>query len=56
MVRAIMEEMSGLTAEIRLFGAEPTPSFPYTKGGREGGRDTPTIWNVVIDDMLCLLL
>ena len=48
-VAAHLRELTGLNAVMTIPNAGDTNSFPYSKGGKQGGVETPDEWNAVID-------
>ena len=51
--RVILEELSGLEARATLPGADPWGQpWEYTRGGREGGVDTPSLFNMIMEERL----
>eukprot|EP00974_Lingulodinium_polyedra_P120205 11174104-Lingulodinium_polyedra.AAC.1 len=51
--RCLLEELTGLRVKASLPGVDAPEGFiPYTRGGREGGVDTPTLFNITVEDAL----
>ncbi len=48
----LMRELTGLQAVISLAGVGTTPPFPYSRGGKQGGVETPLEWLTMIDELL----
>ena len=44
-VAAIMEEYRDLWAKISIMDMEPTDAFDFGRGGRQGGNETPQLFN-----------
>ena len=48
-----MEELSELEARATLPGADPWGQpWEYTRGGREGGVDTPSLFNLIMEERM----
>ena len=47
-----VRELTGMHAYIRLPHAGQTVLFPYTKGGKQGGIETPDEWKAVVDSIM----
>ena len=52
LVAGMMRELTGLHAFMSLPAAGVTRPFDYSKGGKQGGVETPDQWNAVMDNML----
>eukprot|EP00973_Karenia_brevis_P017811 2447523-Karenia_brevis.AAC.1 len=52
LIRALMSEMSNLEATVTIPGATESEPIRYDRGGRQGGVDTPFIFNQVVDAAL----
>jgi len=52
LVAAVMEEFYDLVAQMSVAGIGSTREFAYHKGGRQGGVETPPIWNIIMDFLL----
>ena len=50
--KVILEELAGLRCSASLPGATPSQYCPYSKGGREGGVDTPSLFNLLLEERL----
>lgn len=51
-VAAILQELTFLEGVMQVPGAGETEYFPFTKGGRQGGVETPDIFNTTIEAAL----
>ena len=49
---AHLRELTGIKATIHLPCVGSTPPFDYSKGGKQGGIETPDEWNTLIDYLL----
>lgn len=49
---AHLRELTGLHAFITLPGVGDTQKFCYSRGGKQGGLETPDQWNALVDHML----
>ena len=47
-----LRELTGIQAVATLPGAGTTQPFAFEKGGKQGGAETPEVWNAVIDYLL----
>ena len=47
-----LRELTGIQAVATLPGAGTTQPFVFEKGGKQGGAETPEVWNAVIDYLL----
>eukprot|EP00973_Karenia_brevis_P046696 6478738-Karenia_brevis.AAC.1 len=52
LVAAVMAEYVDLRAEMAVSGVGSTEPFPFQKGGRQGGVETPSLFNIILDYML----
>ena len=52
LIRAIMQEYYGLQATVQLLDAPTSDKFTYSRGGRQGGAETPELFRVVLDTIL----
>ena len=41
---ALLAEYENMSATVTIADAPPSAPFNYTRGGREGGGDTPALW------------
>ena len=48
---AILRELINITLRINLQGSQ-TNSVPLGRGGKQGGSETPTLWNYLLDHIL----
>ena len=48
----LLEELTGLRCSAALPGTNPSQYCPYTKGGREGGVGTPSLFNLLVEERL----
>ena len=51
-LRALQREMLGLWGEATVADADPSQIFPFRKGGRTGGVETPFCANVMLEEAL----
>ena len=51
-IHNVLRELSELQARINIQGCEVTDPFPFTKGGKQGGNDTPDLFNLVVEYLL----
>ena len=49
---ALLDELMRLKAQASVADAPASCVFNFTKGGREGGSDTPLLWRVLLDWLL----
>lgn len=49
-VHALILEYLDLRARVKLADAEESDWFPYRKGGRQGGVETPEAFNLMLED------
>ena len=49
---ALMRELIGLKACMSLPAAGTTPPISYSKGGKQGGVETPEQWLALMDQLL----
>ena len=49
LVRAILREVSGMSGNIFLPGAGLSESFPFQCGGKQGGVETPEVFNIMME-------
>ena len=49
LVRAFMLEYLDLRARVKLADADPTDYFSYSKAGRQGGVETPELFNIMME-------
>ena len=52
LVRAIMREVSFMKCNISLPGVDACDRFDMQTGGKQGGVETPTLFNAMIDSIL----
>eukprot|EP00969_Alexandrium_andersonii_P317154 14011309-Alexandrium_andersonii.AAC.1 len=45
---SLFRELVGTRADVEINGSVAV-DVPYDKGGRQGGRETPFLWNLVLD-------
>ena len=50
--KTILEELSDLRCVAVLPGTDRSSFCPYTRGGREGGVDTPSIFCLVVEERM----
>ena len=50
--RAMVEEYTSVSAEATVAGSLKTPRFPWLKGGRTGGAETPQLLVELLQDGL----
>ena len=48
-VLSLMQELAGVKGRISILGAGTSEQFPFCKGGKQGGVDTPDIFNAMIE-------
>eukprot|EP00973_Karenia_brevis_P006057 824479-Karenia_brevis.AAC.1 len=44
-----MLEYFDLIARVTLADADTTDYFPFSKGGRQGGVETPELFNIIVE-------
>jgi len=49
LVRAVMREVSHMLCTIQIAGAGTSDDFPLERGGKQGGVETPEIFNSMMD-------
>ena len=49
LVRAILREVSFMSGRISIQGAGMSNVFPFERGGKQGGVETPEVFNVMIE-------
>ncbi len=47
--RAAMRELSGMRCSISMLGKEPSERFNMETGGKQGGVETPEVFNAMIE-------
>ena len=52
LARALLQEYQDLRARVSVGDSGPSDWFPYTKGGRQGGAETPEVFNLVVEFLL----
>eukprot|EP00959_Pyramimonas_sp_CCMP1952_P105352 2202265-Pyramimonas_sp.AAC.1 len=52
LVAAHLRELAGIRATIQLPGVGSTTPFDYSKGGKQGGIETPDEWNALADYLM----
>ncbi len=52
LVANFIRELFDVNAIISVPRAGETPPFPFTKGGRQGGTETPDTFNTVVDHLI----
>lgn len=48
----VLEELSFLRASVVLGAAPESRQFEFSRGGREGGCDTPPLFNMMLEHAL----
>ena len=49
LINALMQEMCALEADMTVYGVGTTNAFPYERGGRQGGKETPQVFNWIME-------
>ena len=49
LIAAFLEQLADLRANMYIPGIGATPDFEYWRGGRQGGPETPDLFNFVLD-------
>ena len=49
---AVLAALSDMPATITLPGFGPCEPSPFTRGGKQGGRETPMVWTIFLDFIL----
>eukprot|EP00959_Pyramimonas_sp_CCMP1952_P450125 9425033-Pyramimonas_sp.AAC.1 len=49
MAAALLRELSNMRCNIALPGADPCERFPLEKGGKQGGVETPELFNIMLE-------
>eukprot|EP00973_Karenia_brevis_P083246 11542727-Karenia_brevis.AAC.1 len=49
LIAAVMREFVDLSAEMSVKGLGTTGPFPFLRGGRQGGVETPQIFTMIVD-------
>ena len=45
----LLREVSGISASLSVPTAGSTSRFSWTRGGKQGGKETPDVWNVLVE-------
>lgn len=56
LVRAVMLEYLDLRVRVKLADADPTDYFSYSKAGRQGGVETPELFNIMMEALASALV
>ena len=49
MARALLREVSGMSCNIEINGAGISETFPLERGGKQGGIETPEVFNAMME-------
>ena len=56
MILSLMAELSGCTARISIPGAGSSDDFPLERGGKQGGVETPDLFNILMEQIVSPLV
>ena len=56
LAKAILMEYTHLEANVTIADAPPTPYFSFSQGGRQGGVETPALFNIILESVLAELI
>ena len=56
LARAVLREVSGIQCSIELDGAGRSEQFPLERGGKQGGVETPDVFNGMVQSLMAPVL